>query len=73
MILPLSLSLDEVTRLTSDANNVYYNIDAKFITTKEKILANCKLDQNQKATVMSYPEGSFQLITLEIGVFDLII
>ena len=72
MILPLKLELDEVIRLTKDANDVYYRVGAKFVTNRSAILANCKLDANQKATVMSYPEkGSFKLVTKELGTFDL--
>ena len=69
MIAPLSLSLEDVGKITEDPGAVYYKRGAIFLTTKKQLL-QCDLDENQKATVMNFPDY-VKLRTVEMGTFTL--
>ncbi len=74
MILPLELRLEDVSQLTEKANDVYYVSGTTFTTTRDLILKRCSLTENQKATVMDFPEiGLVTLINVELGTFNLVV
>ena len=69
MIAPLKLAMEDVTKLTDRAEEVFYEHGSTFLTTKAKLLT-CKLDSNQRETVQSFPK-IVKLVTVELGTFNI--
>ena len=74
MIFPLQLSLEDLSKLTKNASDIYYKRGAKFYTTKKQLLQYCKLNELQKQTVKSLAlsdDDLIRLVTVDLGTFNL--
>lgn len=71
----IQLTFEDVTRLTTDADTVFYKNGSKFVTTKDAMLKRCiHLTDNQKVTIQQFPDKApFVLENVSLGTFELLI